>query len=230
MNMAPPPYPGPAPKKGLPPLAWVGIGCGGLILVVLVIAGIVGLTVGKSVMKKFKEHPALPMAEEVLAASPGITRLAEDREGGSITLSSDSTGEQVKTHYDEIIHGKVTLPDASGTPVPLFQGDLTKVPAWVPRYPKATGTISLAHQDLSTRVHGIFVEETTDSVSDVETFSDAEAAKLFSFSSTSRSTSTINGLRKLRLSYASGKRKFEILAHGKSGSPTTVMTVYTEEK
>ena len=230
MSQAPPPYPAAPPKKGLPPLAWAGIGCGGLILVVLIIAGIVALSVGKSVMKNFKQHPALPMVEAVLAAHPEVGRLAEDKEAGSVTLAPPSKAAEFKASYEEIVHGKVMAPDAAGIRGPLFQGDLTKVPSWVPRYPAASGEVCLAHRDLPDKNHGILVIETTDSIADVEKFFETEAGKLSSWKSTSRSSFEINGVQRSQFSYAGGKKKIEILAYGKSGSPLTVMTIYTEEK
>ena len=228
--MAPPPFPVAPPKKGLPPFAWVGIGCGGVIVLILLIAGIVGLTVGKSVLSKFKQHPALPMVEEVLQTHPEIGRLAENQEAGTVILAPNGSPDQVKTTYDEIVRGKVVMPDPSGTPVPLFQGDLTKVPAWVPRYPGASGITSLVHEDLPDKIHGIMVMEIADTMDDVEKFADTEAAKLFSSSSTSRSNYDLNGTRRARFSYAGGKKELTFLAYGKSGSPLTVMVVYTERK
>jgi hypothetical protein len=231
MNEAsPPPYPAAPPKKGLPPLAWAGIGCGGLILIALVAVAIFAVSVGKSVMKNFKEHPALPMVEAVLAAHPELDKPAYDEINGTITLVAKDTGKEVKTRFEDIVHGKVMIEDASGTPVPLFRGDLTKVPAWVPRYPASTGVASLVHQDLPDKIHGILVMETTDSIADVEKFFETEAGKLFTSSATSRSSVEINGVQRSKLSYAGGKKRIEILAYGKSGSLLTIMTLYTEEK
>lgn len=230
MSQAPPPYPAMPPKKGLPPAAWVGIGCGSMILIIVLISGITALTVGRSAMKKFKDHPALPMVDAVLSAHPEVARLAEDKQAGSVTLAPPAKAAEVKASYEEIVHGKVTAPDRTGIRVPLFQGDLTKVPAWVPRYPAATGVVSLAHQDLPDKIHGILVMETTDSAADVEKFFNTEAGKLFSASATSSNSFDFNGVRRAKFSYAGGKRKIEILAYGKSGSPLTVMTIYTEEK
>lgn len=228
--MAPPPYPAAPPKKGLPPLAWAGIGCGGLILIAAIGVAFFALSVGKSVMKNFKEHPALPMVDAVLGAHPEIERRAEDKEAGSVTLVSKTTGNQVKASYEDLVHGRVLIPDASGTPIPLLQGDLTKLPSWVPRYPGASGLSSLGHQDLPDRIHGILIMETTDPVADVEKFFETEAGKLFTSSATSRSSIEINGVQRSKFSFSGGKKKIEIMVHGKSGSPLTVMVAYTEEK
>ena len=231
MNEAsPPPFPQTSPRKGLPPLAWAGIGCGGLIVLAVIAGAIFVASVGKSVMKNFKEHPALPMVQAVLAAHPEIETPTDDQIRGTITLAPKGTGNQVKASYEDIVHGRVMIEDASGTPVPLFQGDLTKVPAWVPRYSAATGVSSLAHQDLPDRIHGILVMETTDPIADVEKFFETEAGKLFTSNATSRSSIEINGVQRSKFSYAGGKLKIEIMAYGKSGSPLTVMIIYTEEK
>src|SRR5687768_12229373 len=102
MNEAsPPPFPQASPRKGLPPLAWAGIGCGGLIVVAVVLVIVFAARIGMSVAKGFKEHPAKDAASEVVNAFPDIQKEAESPEEGKLTLHSKSTGERVPASYDD---------------------------------------------------------------------------------------------------------------------------------
>lgn len=227
---APPPFPGNAPKKGLPPLAWFGIGCGGLIAVAVVIFGFLAVKIGTNVAKHLKEHPGNEAAEAVVAEYPDFEKIAENAERGEMTLRMKPSSRLITATYDDVTHGRVTIDDPAGNPVLLFQGDLAKVPAWVPRYPGATGETSVLHRDLPAQVHGIIVADSTDTIAAVEKYFDAEAAKLFTITSSSHSSSDLNGMRRLRWSHSGGKRKLEINAYSLPGSPLTIQTIYTEEK
>ena len=76
----------------------------------------------------------------------------------------------------------------------------------------------------------VLTAQLTDSLGAVEKFFETEAAKLSSSLASSRSSSDINGARKLRLGFEGGKKTLVILAYGTSGSPLTIVTIYTEEK
>ncbi|WP_367873732.1 hypothetical protein [Luteolibacter sp. Populi] len=237
-NPTPPPFPPPPPspfqapvrKKGLHPAAWAGIGCGGLVIVAVVLAVIGGGKLVKDAMAKLKEHPAKDAAEAVLREYPDLDKSGTNPEAGTVMLSSKANDEVVTTTYDDIAHGRTLMKDASGVEVKVFQGDLAKLPAWVPRYPGATGETSLLHKDEPVRIHGIIVADTTDSLSAVETFLSGEAGKLFSMSASSRSSMDMNGARSLKLGYSGGKKKLEFHVYGAKGAPLTVVTVYGEEK
>jgi hypothetical protein len=235
-NDIPPPFPPPVQpqKKGLPPLAWAGIGCGGLAIIagVLCVIGLIkaGKSIAESVSKAVNEHPAKEAVATVFKDSPSFEKTAENPDVGTFTLRVKAGGEEVPTTYDDWLHGKVMIKDASGAAVPALQGDLSKIPAWVPRYPGATGEVSLLHQESPTQIHGILVADTTDSKEAIEVFFEAQSKKLFGFTSSSKSFSEINGKRRVDLSFSGGKQKFEIQAYGMPGAPMTMVTIYTEEK
>jgi len=230
MNEGPPPiHPFPE-KKGLPPLAWAGIGCAGILAIGVILMSLLVTRCGMSIAKSLKEHPAREAAAAVAGEYPELEIASENTETGAVTLRLKSSGSEAVTTYDDIAHGRVSFLDSSGNPASVFKGDLPKLPAWVPRYPSASGESSLLHQDLPARVHGITIADTTDALGDVEQFFETEASKLSSSMASSRSSSDINGARKLRLGFEGGKKTLEILAYGTSGSPLTIVTIYTEEK
>jgi hypothetical protein len=232
-SMSPPPFPPPVKKKGLSPLAWTGIGCGGLTILGVMLAAMGAMKLvdfAKEGLKSLNDHPAKAAATEILNAFPNVEKSNEKKESGTLRLHLNSGGDPVDTSYDDIVHGRVEIPDTSGTPVRIFQGDLAKVPSWVPRYPGATGETSVLHKDLPDRIHGMIVADSTDNSDAIDQFYEKEADKLFSIRSTARGSADINGNRTLYASYASGKRKLEIRAYGPKGAPMTILTIYTEEK
>lgn len=230
MNDGPPPLHQVPQKKGLPPLAWAGIGCAGILAIGVILMSLLVTRCGMSIAKSLKEHPAKEVAATVLGEYPEIATVAEDTETGAITLRLKSSGSEAATTYDDIAHGRVSFLDSSGAPIPVFKGDLTKCPPWVPRYPGGSGETSLLHQDLPANVHGIVIVDTTDTMAAVEKFFETEVGKLSSSLASSRNSADFNGARRLRLGFDSGKTSLEILAYGTPGSPLTIVTIYTEEK
>jgi hypothetical protein len=150
---------------------------------------------------------------------------------GTFTLRVKSSGKEVPgTTYADWLHGKVMIEDATGASVPALQGDLSKIPAWVPRYPGATGEVSLLQQDSPTRIHGIFVADTTDSKEAISSFFHSESEKIPGLTISGNSNADLNGKRSLKMSFSGGKYRLEIHAYGMPGGPMTVVTIYTEEK
>jgi hypothetical protein len=233
-NGPPPPYPPPAlqqSKKGLPPLAWAGIGCGGFAVLFLTVVVILAMKAGKAVMKALNEHPAKETVEAVFRDYPTLEKTAEDPVAGTFNLRVKSSGKEVpRTTYADWLHGKVMIEDTTGASVPALQGDVSKVPAWVPRYPGTTGEVSLLHQESPTRIHGILVADTSDSKEAVSSFFEAESKKISGLSSSGSSNTDMNGRRSVSMSFSGGKYRLEIHAYGMPGGPMTVVTIYTEEK
>ncbi len=116
MDPAAPELP-PSPKKGLPTLAWVGIGCGG----VLVFAAVVLLLIGILVTKKVREFaaemdndPVRAGAELVVRFNPDLEIVGEDKTNGTLTLRTKSTGEQVTLSYADVAEGRLKLSTPDG--------------------------------------------------------------------------------------------------------------------
>ena len=60
-------------KKGMPVIAWVGIGCGGLIILGIIVTVILfKLFAGK--IREFSENPEKTAAELVVAADPNLRK------------------------------------------------------------------------------------------------------------------------------------------------------------
>lgn len=106
-----------APKKGLSPLAWVGIGC--LVLLLLGAAAFVSCSyfVAKKagdLAQEIQENPARKLAELAVRANPNLELVETDEEAGTMTILDKSTGKVATFDYDAIAKGKFRLQTEEG--------------------------------------------------------------------------------------------------------------------
>lgn len=160
----PPPPPGaPIPRKGLSPLAWVGIGCGAILLLSIAAVIVGGYVFKKKVIDPAAENPTMAAAEMIVRMNPDLEMVSSDREKGTITVRNKKDGEVVTLDASEIEKGNFTVETKEGKTVidtsgaqeggdgqikvsgPDGQemsfggGDMPKnLPDWVPVYPGAT--------------------------------------------------------------------------------------------
>lgn len=228
----PPQLPGfPPKKKGLPPLAWAGIGCGGLLLAAVIAGGLLVGTCAKKVGKMASElsaNPGKAAAEHMVKEHPGIGKVSENETAGEMTIRLES-GETVTLGYKDLAQGRIPVTGVEGGTSPPGPGDLTKIPAWVPRYPGATDEAAIFHDEDSLHLRGMVTSRTTDDSERVGKFFEDEAAKL-SLNSSARSSMNFNGATTLKLTFKSGKRELIVIAFGKSGDPLVIQTTYRETK
>lgn len=104
-----PESPATPPKKGLPVIAWVGIGCGGLVVLVVIVLVIVGVVFG-SAAKKFAEeaerNPAKATVELMAKFDKDIEIVGADDEKQTVTVRVKSTGETVTLTQQDIESGR----------------------------------------------------------------------------------------------------------------------------
>lgn len=168
----PPPPPGvapqpvqpvPPPKKGLSPLAWIGIGCGVLAVIAMIVIG--GLLAAggyflKKQADKFEKNPSLAAAELIVRANPELEVVSTDQNAGTITIRNKKTGEVVtfdakeaeKGHFEFKTKDGTAVFDASGKDATIKvtdeKGQVSTIvggggapqnlPSWLPVYPGAT--------------------------------------------------------------------------------------------
>ncbi len=160
-----PPAPGaPAPKKkGLSPLAWFAIGCGGLILLGLgscfVMTAFVANKAKKFVedIEKNPDAAAVKAAEMAMRLNPDVEVVASNPEAGTLTVRDKASGKEVTFNLEDIKSGRLsiesgderigvdfdatdhgtgsmTITSDEGT-MRFGGGDGSQVPDWVPSYP-----------------------------------------------------------------------------------------------
>ncbi|MGH9460994.1 MAG: hypothetical protein ACRD1X_07225 [Vicinamibacteria bacterium] len=148
-------------KKGLSPVAWIAIGCAGI----LVLAGLAmffgGLFIfnkARDVVQEMQDDPALATARLIAAANPDIELVGTDEDQKTVTFRNEETGEEFTFNYQDIEEGRVTFSsdeqavtyevnrEASGEggltvtsgegTATLGSVSLEKFPAWLPVYPQ----------------------------------------------------------------------------------------------
>jgi len=167
--MAPPPPPAtpppatPAKKKGLSPLAWVGIGCGALVLIAVIVLGAGVMFVGKKardLAADFESNPAMAAAKLAVRLNPELEVVESDEEAGTLTVRNKETGEVLTFDLEEIEQGKLGVLTGEGeettvtfggteggVEIETEEGGKTsrlrfgagagadEIPSWVPVYP-----------------------------------------------------------------------------------------------
>ncbi len=181
---APVAQPPAAPKK-TSPLVWIVAGCGGIIVIGVVlfaVAGYWGVHKLKGFAESAKKNPAVFAAKLAVAANPELEIVSSDDAAGTVTIRNKKTGEEITMNAADIKNGRLKFSNEKGEEV-TFQGNAAKgkegfrvesktgslafggegepLPAWVPPYPGAKTTASMR-------------EKTADGFKGTETFSTAD--------------------------------------------------------
>ncbi len=148
-------------KKGLPVWAWIGIGCGALVVFVMIAVTIGGYFLAnkvKDVAADFEENPAMATARMIVKLNPELEEVSTDEENGTITVRNTKTGEVVTVNFEDIEEGRfsfksgdrevtvdasradeggaVTITDDEGSVVFSAGGSVADdIPPWVPLFP-----------------------------------------------------------------------------------------------
>jgi hypothetical protein len=156
-TQAPPPA-----KKGMSPLAWVGIGCGVILVFGVIAMAAMGFLIKRKV-DQFKDNPTMATAELVVRANPDLELVSSDPKTNTMTIKNKKTGEVVTFSAEDIKNGKITMKTDKGTTT--FDGSkdgtatvrttdekgqeqvstfgatgAQNLPSWVPQYPGGTVT------------------------------------------------------------------------------------------
>lgn len=117
-------------KKGLSTVAWIAIGCGGLI--VLVIIGVFGLgffavqkgkemvteATGSESFEDFvqdlQENPAKTTAQTMVRLNPDLELVSTDDDAGTITIYNKKTGEEATLNFEDIAEGRFSMETDEG--------------------------------------------------------------------------------------------------------------------
>ena len=160
VSSPPPPPQAPTPaKKGLSPLAWVGIGCGAvLVLGAIAFAGFLFFV--KQQADKLSKNPVMATAEIAVKLHPDYELVAKDEEKSTLTVKNVKTGEVVTLNAADVSEGrwsvttdkgtveadlgtsspgsgKIEFKDPEGRRATLEAGTgAAKAPSWMPTYPR----------------------------------------------------------------------------------------------
>lgn len=224
-NPAPglPPRP---PRKGLPPLAWAGIGCGGIAIAAMVVASVMAVGWLRTASDTFMANPDRAAAELLVRMNPDLEIVHHDGETGQLTIRT-AAGEELTLGYGEIAEGRFTYRDAAGNTVDFGTADLSKVPDWVPRVPGIglRGDLAAIHSRDGGRVSGFYSGTTTAGIDEVEEGFRAEAG--FTGLTSSRSSfRRLNGVERRTLVLSGSGRETTLLVHAVDGEAIKVRVGY----
>ncbi|MBX3742942.1 MAG: hypothetical protein KF712_18300 [Akkermansiaceae bacterium] len=222
-----PPQVPPLPKKGLSGPAWVGIGCGAIVVVIIAVVGVLGFF-GVKKFKEFQADKELAVAEIVIATHPDLEKVSSDRGKGEITVRSKS-GEEYTVNYKEITEGRFSFKDAAGNTTRLGGGaDFTEVPAWVPRPPAISGTPAVFHAVTAGKAAGMYNATSTQPFDDVEAFFNAELDK-GGFGAASSNRSTLGGNRTASRSVSTADKEITVNLTMEAKKPVNIQVIYKEK-
>ncbi|HEV2855083.1 MAG TPA: hypothetical protein VHC97_19980 [Thermoanaerobaculia bacterium] len=245
----------PPPKKpGLSPLAWIGIGCGVLAVLAMIVMG--GLVVAggwfvKKQIDKVEANPALAAAKLVVRANPDYDLVKTDEKAGTITVREVKTGDVMTLNLKDVVEGRFEVEtkdgkatfDASGKDGTLKVSDdkgqvatlaagsgaPRNLPSWLPVYPGGTvqGTFDTINAEGRTAA---FTVTTTDPGDKVLSFYESrfkEAGLKVDATATASGTEGSGGI--LTASGESPHREVSVLV-ASSGGQTQATLNFQEKK
>jgi hypothetical protein len=112
---SPPPLPG--PKKGSSVLAWLGIGCGGILVVAFVVIVIAFVFFGSKAVeyaRKAEKNPAKAAAELFVRVNPDVELVSTDEQAGTMTIRIKETGKLATVTYADLAQGRFSVTSEDG--------------------------------------------------------------------------------------------------------------------
>lgn len=242
---APPQTP---PKKGLSPLAWVLIGCGGLVVLAMIVMG--GLvTAGgwfvKKQAEKFEKNPALAAAEFAVRINPDLEVVSKDEDKGTLTIRNKKTGEVGTFSAEDAKNGRISWKsdkgsatfDGSGVKVTNEKGETTtfgtatpqSFPAWMPTYPGGTvqGTMDTTNAEGHSAAFTVSTADAVDKVLDFYETQFKNAGLKVEKTTTTTNDQTAGG--NVTAKSDDGKREANVMVSASDGQTQAIVT-FTDKK
>jgi len=228
MNDPVPGPPAPSAKKGIPALGWLGIGCGTLIIIaIVVISLLVGWckrTVGD--IADFKNNPEKAAAEMVVKFNPDLKKISQDDSKGEMTIRTKD-GQEITLSYKDISEGKFTIKDEKGNVTQIGKSDLSNVPVWVPRVPGMKTASGAVHTVQDGKSSGLYNATSGETIESLEKFFKQEAERL-KLSESSRTSFNTDGIENRILAYEGNGQKLNVVINGRPGEDALVNVGYEE--
>ena len=241
-------------RKGLHPLAWVGIGCGVLMVIIIAVIMVGGFFLArtvKDVAEDFENNPGLAAAKLIVKASPDLEEVDIDEDAGTMTVRNTKTGELITVNFDDIKEGRfswtadgeevtVDVSDAEDGTVKIESSDgdgfaittgaavSEEIPDWVPVYP-GSEPANRGTMKTNDSVNGNFTLGTDDAVSEVIEFY-REHLKSIGFQVTVNTYSGGDSEGAMINSVQEAENRTVIVVIGSDDGSTTVNVTYSSKK
>ncbi len=115
-------------RKGLHPLAWVGIGCGVIILIALLGFGACTILVAKTasdIAEEMENNPEITAARAFVFANPELEMVSVDEEAKTVTIRNTTTGEEMTVDASKLADGEISFQGEGGESLTFGQGGMT---------------------------------------------------------------------------------------------------------
>jgi hypothetical protein len=233
---APPQTP---PKKGLGPLGWILIGCGGLVVIGMVAMGAC-FFVAKRQVDKFGKNPTLAAAEMMVRLNPDLEVVSKDDDKGTLTIRNKKTGEVGTFNAEDAKNGHISWKsdkgsvtfDGSGAKVTNEKGETTtfgsaapqSFPAWIPTYPGGTvqGTMDTHNAEGHSAAFTVSTADTVDKVLEFYETQFKNAGLQVEKTTTTTNDQTAGG--NLTAKSDDGKREATVIVSGSGGQTQAIVT------
>jgi len=247
-----PPAPGAPPvKKGMSPLAWIGIGCVVLLVLCGIAFGIMGYF-AKRAIESVSKNPGMTAAKLAVRMNPDLELVKADDEHNTITVKDKKTGETTTISADDAKNGKwliktdkgsATIDTSGGNGLNIQAteekgqkstttfggaGAPQNLPSWLPVYPGATvqGTYDTTNAEGRTAAFTVSTKDDSNKVIDYYE-SQLKSAGLPAEKSTYTTNGTTGGT--VTGKSADGKREASVIVSSSEGNTQAVIT-FTEKK
>jgi hypothetical protein len=252
---SPPPQPPPPPvapvKKKTSPWVWVLVGCGGLIVVGMIIVGVTGAFLfkkGAEKLEEFAENPVRASVETMVRLNPELELVSTDDAAETMTIRNTTTGEVATFNWSDIQNGRFSfesdgkeytvdgsgaadgrfsVEDESGREVVAVGPGAADVPSWFPQSPASAEINMLVNATQDGQQSMIWTFTSRDSVDDVLDFYEEELEPLGWEVSTSTpdvgdvANGTVDAKRR------GGDGTLNLVVSRSGADPTQVMVTYT---
>jgi hypothetical protein len=149
-----------APRQGSKTLLWVLVGCGVLVLILVLVMAAGGFFLfkkAKGLVGDFETNPGMVAAKIITAANPDLEVITTDEGAGTITVRNKKTGEAFTVDLEEAKQGRIRIRNEKGEELKIEakgkdgsggirvesdKGTFTfgggaegEMPGWLPAYP-----------------------------------------------------------------------------------------------
>ena len=252
--MGTPPPPG---KKKMGPLGWVLIGCGGIVVLGIIVVVALGLFVVHKAKQAgldpelMKSNPGLAGAKMLVAMNPDLEMTSVDDARGVVHIHDKKQNKNFILNFEDAKKGKLTLQEegkeavtlsASGSgengsfevkssegSFKLGGGGPVNLPSWVPSYPDSHPQATMTSEDAHGK-HAAYSFKTGDSVEKVVSFyKDAFASSGLKVANSSMAEGNGNTTGMVSAN-DEGKDREVLMVVGNQNGETTVTVTYSEKK
>jgi hypothetical protein len=244
----------PPRKAGTSPWVWVAVGCGGLLVIVLLAllaGGYLLARKARDIVGDAGANPAVAAVKLAIAVNPDLEIVKSDEKDGVITIRDRRTGEVLTVDMAEVDRGHVVFRNGKGEEISIGgmpkrgrpasepgtgaesphagRGGGEKIPGWVPAYPGAEAAGSMT-KTVPEGVEGGFSFGTGDGPAEVLAYFSAKlegAGFAVSHRTQQHDGRTVGGV--LTATSAGGSRSLSVMAAA-VGDSTHVVVTYQEKR